>query len=81
MDIKHYLNNGSIDIIVKPNSPKNEIVEWDEVKERLRVNIKAVPDKNKANKEVVKYFSKLIGKKVEIIKGLRSREKTLKVLD
>ena len=36
-----------------------------------------LPDKDKANKELVKFFSKLLKKKVEIIRGARGREKVL----
>ena len=41
--------------------------------------IKEKAENNKANKEIIKFFSKLLRKKVEIIKGLRSGEKVLKV--
>ena len=66
-------------IIVKPNSPKNEVVAVDEARNALRVNIKAPPDKGKANKEVIKFFSKLFKKKVEIVSGLKSKVKMLKI--
>lgn len=66
-------------IIVKPNSAKNEIVKFDKEKQAYRVNIKEKAEKNKANKEIVKFFSKLLKKKVRIMKGLKSREKILKV--
>jgi hypothetical protein len=39
----------------------------------------AIPDKNKANIEIVKFFSKLLKKKVEIKKGMKSRNKVLVV--
>jgi len=77
MDINSYIKEGILRILVKPNSAKNEIVKWDPNKKALRVNIDAVPDKNKANKEVIKFFSKLLGKKAEIIKGMKSREKII----
>lgn len=66
-------------IIVKPNSPKSEITAVDEARNALRVSIKAPPDKGKANKEVIKFFSKLLKKKVEIVSGLKSKEKLLKI--
>ena len=80
MDIKEHIKNNKLKIIVKPNSPKNEIREWDESKESLRVNINAAPDKNKANEELVKFFSKLIGRKVKIKTGFSSRNKTIEIL-
>lgn len=66
-------------IIVRPNSNKNEIVGIDEARNALRVNIAAPADKNKANREVIKFFSKLLKKKVRIVSGLKSREKLIKI--
>ncbi|MBL7054220.1 DUF167 domain-containing protein [Candidatus Woesearchaeota archaeon] len=66
-------------IIVKPNSVKNEIVRFDKEKGAYRVNIKEKPENNKANIEVIKFFSKLLKKRVKIIKGLKSKEKVLKI--
>ena len=67
-------------IIVKPNSPKSEITAVDEARNALRGSIKAPPDKGKANKEVIKFFSKLLKKKVEIVSGLKSKEKMLRII-
>lgn len=69
-----------IRIIVKPNKPKNEITGYDDDKDVYTVNIKEKAEKGKANKEVIKFISKLLKKKVKIISGLKSREKLLKVL-
>ena len=65
-------------IIVKTNSKKNEIV-YDEVKKFYRVNIKEKAEDNKANKEIIKFLSKLTKKKARIISGLRSREKLIEI--
>ena len=65
-------------IIVKANSKKNEIV-YDEVKKFYRVNIKEKAEDNKANKEIIKFLSKLTKKKARIISGLRSREKLIEI--
>jgi uncharacterized protein (TIGR00251 family) len=66
-------------IIVKPNSPKNEIAGFDNEKKAYRVNIKAKAEDNKANVEVIKFFSKLLKKRVRIVAGRRSREKILRI--
>ena len=66
-------------IIVKPNSAKNEIVKFDKERKAYRVNIKEKAEDNKANKEIIKFFSRLLKKKVKIIKGLKSKEKILKI--
>ena len=65
-------------VIVKPNSAKNEIMKFDDNKKAYRVNIKEKAEDNKANIEIIKLFSKLLKKKVKIIKGLKSKEKVLK---
>ncbi len=65
-------------IIVKPNAPGNKIVGYDKERNAYKVAIKAKPENNRANIEVIKYFSKLFKKKVRIIKGAKNREKVLK---
>ena len=66
-------------VIVKPNAPKTEIIGWDENREALRIAVAAVPDKDKANKELLRFLSKKTGKKVKLMKGAKSREKLLKI--
>jgi uncharacterized protein (TIGR00251 family) len=76
-EVTQYIKNNYLKILVKPNSPKTEILKWDFERSALRVNIHAKPEDNEANTEVVKFFSKLIKKKVVIKSGMRSREKLL----
>ena len=64
-------------IIVKPNMPSNKIIGYNKEKQAYRVDIKAKPEQNKANIEIIKFFSKLLKKKVRIISGLKSKEKLL----
>ncbi|MBT5021501.1 YggU family protein [Candidatus Woesearchaeota archaeon] len=73
------ISNGRLKIIVRPNSAKTEITKWDSDRDSLRINVAAIPEKDKANKEVVKFFSKLLKKKVEIVSGSSSRQKVLKI--
>ncbi len=75
IEIEKYIKDNILKVLIKPNSPKNQILGFDENKKALRISIKAVPEKGKANQELVKFISKLLKKKVEIIKGLKSREK------
>ena len=65
------IRDNQFKIIVKPNSSKNEISGYDKYKEAYRVNIKAKPNGNKANIEVIKFFSKLFKRKVRILLGLK----------
>ncbi|MFO8016297.1 MAG: DUF167 family protein [Candidatus Woesearchaeota archaeon] len=69
----------SFRIIVRPNAPVTEVKAVDEARNALRVDVAAPPDKDKANNEVIKFFSKLLKKKVGIIHGKKSREKVLSV--
>ncbi|MBT3463945.1 YggU family protein [archaeon] len=71
----------NIAIIVKPNSSKNELIGFDKDKNAYKVNIKASPENNKANIEIIKFFSKLSKKKVKIISGQTSKKKILKFID
>ncbi len=79
LEVMKYVSNNHLKILVKPNSNKSEITGYDENKKALRVNIAAPADKNKANIEVIKFFSKLLKKQVRIKSGLTSKEKLLKI--
>jgi uncharacterized protein (TIGR00251 family) len=80
INVDKFISNGLLKIIVKPNSNKNELMGYDDNKKGIKVNIKAPADKNKANIEVIKFFSKLLKKKVKIKTGLTSKEKILKIV-
>jgi uncharacterized protein (TIGR00251 family) len=79
MNVQSYIIGNHIKILVKPNSPKTEIVEYDTERKALRVNVHAKPEDNEANIEIIKYFSKLLKKKVTIKSGLKSKEKILMI--
>ncbi|MGV8141678.1 MAG: DUF167 domain-containing protein [Candidatus Woesearchaeota archaeon] len=81
IEVNQYKYNGYLKILVKPNSPKTEIIRWDTERGALRVNVHAKPEDNEANIEIVKFFSKLLKKKVIIKSGLRSKEKILQIID
>ncbi len=78
MQIKEHIKKGILSIIVKPNAPKTEIITWDENKQALRIAVAAVPDKDKANTELLKFLKKLTGNRCKIIIGTKSREKTIR---
>ncbi len=66
-------------VYVQPKAKKNEIEGIDEWRGRLKVKIQAPPVEGKANKELVKFLSKVLGADVEIVRGETSREKDLLV--
>lgn len=70
-------NSATIDVVVKPNSSKNEIVGYDSERKVWIVKVKAAAEKDKANKELLNFLRKATGKRFVIKNGIRSREKTL----
>jgi uncharacterized protein (TIGR00251 family) len=64
----------TLNIKVKPNSKKNEINLKDEVYE---VRIKAPPEDNKANLELIKFLSKKFNTRIRIKSGLTSKNKVI----
>ena len=66
-----------LQIYVQPKAKRTEIDGIDEWRKRLKVKVKAPPVEGKANKEIMKFFSKLLGAEVSLIKGETSREKDL----
>lgn len=77
--IKDHLKKRTLKIIVKPNSNKTEIIKLNEDKKALIINVKSPPEKGKANIEIIKFFTKLLKKKVLIKSGLSSKEKILQI--
>lgn len=81
MEIQKYLKNNRIKIIVKTSASENKVVSYDEIRNALKVSIAAQPLENKANIEIMKFFSKLLKKKVRIKSGLTSKEKVLEIIE
>ena len=79
MDIQKLVVNNHIKIYVKPNAKKSEVTGYDETRKAVKVDIKAPAEDNKANIEVIKFFKKLLKKEIKITKGLKSKEKYLKL--
>jgi uncharacterized protein len=67
----------SLRVHVKPNARTTEILERGEG--YLKVAVAAPPDKNKANKELIRFLSKEFKKKVRIKSGLTSKEKVIEL--
>jgi len=80
VDAKVYLEKGSITIIVKPNAKKTQIIGFDEQKQAFRVDISEPAEDNRTNIEVIRFFSKLVGKRIEILKGLTSKSKVIRIV-
>ncbi len=72
--------NVTLEVKVIPKSGKNEIT--GKTGDSIKIKIKAVPEKNKANLELVKFLSKTFAvpkSNIEIIKGHTSHLKTVTI--
>lgn len=69
-------NKKVLEIQVKTNSEKTEIMFQDE---KIIMKVKAPPEDNKANHEIIKYLKKQTGKQPKIISGTTSRKKLIKL--
>ncbi len=68
-------------VIVKPNSNKTEIQEFDKNNNTYKIAISAPADKNKANKELIRFLSRYFRKKAVIKSGLTNKEKIIELID
>ena len=65
-----------IKIKVKVNQSKNNIEKKDDY---YLIKIKEKAENNKANIEIIKFLRKYFNKDVKIIKGLKSKEKLIRL--
>lgn len=70
-----------LDIEVSTKSDNFRITGYNNWRKSFEIKIKAIPQKGKANKEIINQFSKLTSRRVEIISGHKSHRKTLKIYD
>jgi len=66
-------------IKVKPSSRKQEIIKISD--EEYKVYLKSRAEDNKANIELLKMLKKYFGRQARIIKGARSRNKIVEIID
>ncbi len=74
------IKESRFNVIVKTKSNSNKLVGFDKEKQAYLLNIKAVPEKGQANKEIIRFLSRLLKKQVRIVRGLKSKEKIIEVL-
>ncbi|RME54536.1 DUF167 domain-containing protein [Candidatus Woesearchaeota archaeon] len=65
-----------LNIVVKTNAKKTRIVEDNGI---IKVEVKAPPENNKANMEIIKLFSKKYKTKARIVQGATSKKKVIEV--
>ena len=67
-----------MEITVHPNKKETKIIgEKDGV---LILEVKGKPENNQANNEIIRFLSKKYNKQVKIVKGLKTKRKTLKFI-
>lgn len=79
IDLKKWKNFLKLKII--PNSAKTEIVEF-MGNGVLKLKVKAIPEKGKANKEIINFFAKSLRinkQKIDITSGKTASLKTIKI--
>ncbi|MBW2963709.1 DUF167 domain-containing protein [Candidatus Woesearchaeota archaeon] len=70
--------NNQLKVKVTPNSSKTEIKSIEN--NLVKININAPPEKDKANKELIKFLKKQFKLSVKIKTGKTSREKVLEIV-
>ena len=71
--------NTLIDIAVTPGAKSTGIKGFDPWRKRIMVSARERPLQNRANLEIVDFFSKLFNAEVKIARGVKSSQKTLEV--
>ena len=79
--VKNVVEGVLVCIEVSPKSKRFEISGFNVWRGEIEVRIASVPMKGKANKEIIKEFSRLTKSRVEIVLGLKSQHKTLMIYD
>ena len=65
---------------LKISTGKQEFhTEWDDLNERLLVEITSNPEKGSANKEILKELKKFFNREIELISGFKSKEKIVEI--
>ena len=75
--IEQFIENDLLKVVVKTNAMKTEVL--GQINGLVKIAVKAPAEGGKANRELVKFLTKLLKKNVEIISGLTSRQKILKI--
>ena len=76
MNLSPYITDGQLLLKVIPNAKTTKIITENNLP---KLYVKELPDKDKANKAVIKFFKKTYSLNVEIIKGKKSRDKVLRI--
>ena len=79
--LSQLMGSNKFKVIVKPNSKENKIIDFNKDSNTYKIQIKAKPEDNKANIELIKFLSKELKKKVRITSGFKSKEKIVEIAE
>ncbi len=77
MDLSEFIKNNRLAIRVIPRAGRTELVKENK---NLKLYLKSMPEKGKANTELIKFFKKNYKLSVRIKSGEKSREKVLEII-
>lgn len=77
LDLQKYVQNGTLQFRAVPHSSRQELVEENG---QLKVYLHSLPEKDKANLELIKFFKKEYGLRVKIVSGMTGREKVVRIM-
>ena len=72
------IKENSSRVTVKPNARKSAVLGFDDAKKAYKVAISEPAEDNKANRELIRFLSKELGRAVSISSGFSSKIKTIK---
>ncbi len=67
-------------VTVKPNAKRTSVLGFDTLKKSYKISLAAPAQENKANIALVKFLSKITGKKARIKSGLKNKVKIIELL-
>lgn len=79
--LKQEDNGVVVNLKVIPNSQKFEIKGVNPWRKKLRISVSSPPEDGKANQELLDGLETVLGSKVDIVSGVKSREKQIVVRD
>jgi len=68
-----------VNLLVKPNSSKTRITGYDPENDIIKIDVKAPPEGNRANDEIIRFLGKITGKDAKILHGKTSKRKTVRL--
>lgn len=78
--LKEKASSGTLRVLIKPNAPRTEIMNYSEAESYFKIAVAAPPKEGRANLELARFLSRALGRKVRVKSGHSSKRKVLEVL-